>query len=247
MLIREAIQRVQEVYNKGVPSDDSRMSNRYIYSKLRSTRIVLLTRKIKKKQKVSQWSYQTLPCVELIIAPQHECPCVPYDGCMILRSKYKLPEIFTDMNRHLIQTVAKIDNSVQFTETTWNAVKLTAGNRFAKLPGQYYIHNGYLYITNTKKIALATVVALFNDPIAAYTFEGGCINVNDCKSHLDFEFPFDGEMEEALIELAKEEILAFTMSKEDIVNNSNDDSFVDIRRTQRIFSGNRQNNEQEPE
>ena len=75
MKIGEIVQRVQSLYSKGVHSDDSRLSARHIYNKLLTVRARLISQEAKKKQKISQWNYQTISCIELIKVPAHECPC----------------------------------------------------------------------------------------------------------------------------------------------------------------------------
>ena len=42
MLIREAIARIKSLYNRGSASDDTRLSNRHINSKLKSVRALLI-------------------------------------------------------------------------------------------------------------------------------------------------------------------------------------------------------------
>jgi hypothetical protein len=234
MLIGEAVSRIKHLHNKGVESFDSRLSNRFIYSKLKTVRERLLSQEIKKKQVVSEWSYQTIPCVEMIIAPSHECPCIPSEGCEILKSKHKIPQIFTDDNKHIIKSVSKIVGTgsnftdIEFSETTWMKVKYNGGNKFAKTPNSFYIHNEYLYIINNKKLEVITMVALFNDPIEAENFAtilSYCpSNVNACKSYLDFDMHLDGKLDEALIQLTAEEIIYVYAQMKDDTRNDNDDS-----------------------
>jgi len=93
MLIKEIIQRIQSLYSKGVQSDDTRLTDRHIYNKMVTVRSKLVSQEAKKKQKINQWSYQTLSCVELIKAQPNECPCIAPPGCEILRSKYPIPKM----------------------------------------------------------------------------------------------------------------------------------------------------------
>jgi hypothetical protein len=76
--IGQLIEDVQIEYNKGVASDDSRLSSPiYVYGKLTQVRNRLINQQSTSNQKVSQWVHQTLNCVELEVAPVHECPCLP--------------------------------------------------------------------------------------------------------------------------------------------------------------------------
>ena len=119
MKTEEIIQRVQSLYSKGVQSDNSRLSSRHIYSKLLTSRSKLLHQKLSKRQKISQFNYQTLPCVELIEAPKNECPCLPPVGCTILKSKYPLPKVLVSLNAHAIEYVTSVDGAISYDETTW--------------------------------------------------------------------------------------------------------------------------------
>ena len=85
MLVDELIERIKFTFSKGVSSDDFRLSARYIYSVFLSTRSLLISREIKKKQRVSNWNYQKIPCIELIEVSPSDCPCLPNKGCDILK------------------------------------------------------------------------------------------------------------------------------------------------------------------
>src|ERR1700688_1326927 len=112
MTIRTVIQRVHALYSKGVQSRSSRLSNRNVYYKLISTRSTLHTNEKKKRQKISQWTYQTLSCIELQEVPMNECPCTLQSGCMILRSKYPIPSIMTEFDKHIIQSVTGLEGKL---------------------------------------------------------------------------------------------------------------------------------------
>lgn len=237
MLIGEAIQRVKHAYNKGVENLDTRLSNRYIYSRLRTVREVLLSQEVKKKQAISEWSYQTIPCFPMVVAPSHDCPCVPSEGCVILKSECPLPAVFTDNDKHIIQSVNKITGTganfldVQFDETTWMRVKYQAGRKFAKTKAEFYIHNGYLYITHNKTLKLLSVVALFNDPLEAALACSFCNETkpNPCLSYLDYDIHIDGKLEKALIDLTAEEIIyIYSQMNPDKNNNTNDSTGASI-------------------
>ena len=146
MLIGEAIARTKHLYGKGVNSKDSKLRNRYVYSKLRTARERIVSQELKKKQIVNEWTYQTIPCFPMVVAPSHECPCVPAEGCEILRSECKLPQIFTDNDNHIIKSVSKITGTgedfldIQFSETSWMRMKYRGGSKFAKTKAEFFIH-----------------------------------------------------------------------------------------------------------
>ena len=224
MLIKEAIQRVQSLYSKGVQSDDSRLSARHIYSKLKSSRARLIKQKLDKNQIISDWNTQILPCVELELAPQHECPCLPPLGCNILKSKYPLPQPINSRNRQLIIYVTSIDGSIIYAETTWTEKKYKKANKYTAHKLDYYIKNDYLYLTHKGGPSVVTVAGVFEDPFAAEGFKSYCPDIeDDCLDPLDTDFPIDEDQVDTLIEMAaKELIVLFSQNKEDLTNDSKD-------------------------
>ena len=228
MILEELIQRVQSLYSTGVQSDDSRLTSRHIYHKLKTSRSILIFRKIKENLKINQWNYQTLPCVELVEAEAHQCPCIPPVGCKILRTKHELPKPLLGLYDHLIQSVTSIEGSIIFSETTWEAKKYKSHNRYTSADPDYYIRDNYLYITVNTGIKVIAITGLFEDPLAAKNFVGFCPNdseddIQECKNNLQVDFPIDGDLVEPLISLAVEELIkVFNASLEDLSNNSRD-------------------------
>jgi hypothetical protein len=235
MIIKEIIQRVQSLYSKGVQSDDSRLAARHIYSKVLTSRARLITQRMDKRQKVSQWVYQTLDCVELIKAQPYECPCLPAIGCTILRTKLELPSPLTGiLNGHMIQSVTSVEGSITFSETTWKDKKYAAGSKYTSAKPDFYIRNNYLYVTSKGAPKVISITGLFDDPIEAGKFPSICgatpceestpeDNCPECVSPLDMELPIEKAMVETLIEMAANELIGvFNQSQEDMTNNSAD-------------------------
>lgn len=228
MTIGEIIQRVQNLYSKGTPSDDSRLSERHIYNKLLTVRSRLITQEMNRRRKISRWNYQTIPCVELIEVPQHECPCIPEIGCKILRSKHKIPKPLVSYSTHFISSVTSIDGSVRYTETTFEAKKYKKGNKYTKGNPDYYIKNGYIYITFRHGPRIIAVTGLFEDPSEVAKFPTYCSEdsqevSSDCGSILDGEFPVEADMLDAIVELSINELVnMFSKLPEDLSNNSAD-------------------------
>lgn len=225
--IGELIERVQSLYSKGVRSDDSRLETRHTYSKLKSSRNRLVSQQAKKKQKISDWNFIILDCVELIKVPNHSCPCIPSPGCGVYRTRHKLPKVLTNLNIHLIQWVMNIDNGKRIDETTREAYLYEAGNKYTKGHLKYILENGYLYIYGNNIPKLIRVKLLAEDPIEAYNFPSACKeNCNDCEdcvSALDKPFPIDGELVDTLIEMAVQELIVlFSQGQEDQTNNTAD-------------------------
>lgn len=224
--IGELIDRVQSVYSKGVKSDDSRLSNRHIYSVLKSTRNYLVTQQVKKRQKISDWNFVVLSCIELIQVPNHDCPCVPNIGCNVYRTKHKLPKTLTDLNKHIIQWVMSVDSGKIISETTRDTYIYSSGNKMTVNNLQYILENGYIYVYGKAVPKMIKVKILAEDPVEAYNFPSKCACTDcdeDCTSIMDKPFPIDGDLIKPLIEMSATELLEwFNKSTEDITNNTSD-------------------------
>jgi hypothetical protein len=229
LTIGEAIQRVQSQYSKGVQSQDSRLTDRHIYSALITARSTFLRQQANKKQRISGWMYQVLPCVELILAPVHECPAAP-SGMTILRSKHQLPSPITGLDSMLIKSVTTLDGKITIDETQFHLEKYAKGNKYTAKKPTLYIRNRYMYITVLKILKTVPVEGLYDDPLEAYHFPMLCdddIECEDCGciSNYDYDFPVDGNLMDTIAKFAANELLGmFLQMTEDKSANSSDDN-----------------------
>lgn len=224
--IGEAIQRVQSLYSKGVQSRDTRLTSRHIYSALITARSTLIRQQSNKNQKINHWAYQVLPCVELITAPIHECiDCTP-SKCTILRTKFKLPKLISDLDKMLFKSVTGLDGQTRFDSDSFENTKYGSGNKYTANKPEYYQRNGYIYIKPSKLIDVITIEGLFEDPIEVWNFPSSCPCVDcKCKDILEIELPIDRNLLRPMIQLANEELIVMLKQmKEDRSNNSQDDS-----------------------
>ena len=236
MILKNIIQRIQSGYSKGVQSSESRLTSRHIYNKFITVRAKLLREVSNKKQKISDWNYQTLNCVELIEIPAHQCPCIPPLGCEILRSKFKLPRPITGLNIHLIKSVTSITGENIYSEVSLKEKEYKKGNKFTSNKPDYFMEDGYLFLTHIKgSPRIIKVVLLTGDPLEAKKFESyceDCVDCTDCESSLDMEFPLDEDMIEVVITISAVELIAeFNgRGKEDRTTDSQDDNATEEQR-----------------
>lgn len=222
----ELIQRIQSLYSKGVESDDTRLSNRHIYNKICSVRIRLINEKIKKRQKLRP---QILPCVELENVPVSECQCIEGETCKVKRSKHPIPKNIMNRDNYIIYYVTTVDGKQRFNPVDFSKKHYKSGRKYAKETHSYYILNDYLYVEPGKShegIEIVLVAGQFEETIIPPHFMNcGCDTnkTDNCESYLDREFPLDGDLIEALVELSKLELIhEFVQMREDKSNNSSD-------------------------
>ena len=201
MLVSEIIQRVQSLYSKGVQSDDSKLSSRHIYNKILSVRSRLIVQSSKQRQKLSQWYYVTLPCVELTPAQKYECPCLPAIGCTILKSKHALPKPLVNLSQHLIKSVTSLDGQVVYSTSTFEDQKYKKGRKYTSGQPDYWIRDGYLFTEHRKGPKVVSIEILPQDPAEALAYPSFCgVSETSCISPLDLEFAMDNDKIDTLIE-----------------------------------------------
>lgn len=226
MTLEQIIQRIQSGYSKGVQSDDTRLSSRHIYNKLLSVRNILLTQKSNKKQRISESSYQVLPCIRLITAPAHECPCLPPVGCEILKTEQKIPRAIMGISGPLIQYVSSVDGQVIYSPISIKGYAYKKGNKFTQFKPDYFEKNNHYYITTRKGPKAIAISQICEDPIEAANFKNlcdDCTDCQDCTRVLEMEFPIDGDLIEPLIEISVIELIdRFNGAREDNSNNGTD-------------------------
>lgn len=207
--IGEIIERVQNFYIKGGITDTTDLSNRLVYSKLLTVRERMMSQELKKKQKISNWSYQTLPCVKLINIPAHACPCITPIGCEVLRSEHKLPNVITGLVGEAIKSVTSIERSIKIDRVEINSIGSQKGNKYTALKTNFFIHDDYLYLTTNTGIKVVTVLGLFADPVEASRFKTYCDDCEDCQDCIDYMeevFPIEGNLIDGLVELTIAEV-----------------------------------------
>ena len=221
MTINEHISHIQSVINKGLASDDKRVSDEHIYHLMKIYRARLLWEKNNKGQKINVFNYQTIPCLPLIPSELNDCDCYS-SGCIILRSKYKLPTILNGRNKMLIK-VTTLNGDV-ISETTISKQKYNKYKK-TKFTGFYYIlHNGYLFIIGDLRLKVVTVTFLLEDPLELSTICDCSVEGEElesfCYDPLNEDFPLDSELTSTLYKLVLEDMGLLYRYSEDNENNS---------------------------
>jgi hypothetical protein len=213
--IGEYISEIETRYSKGVPSTDTRLKKRFIFSKLKQVRSNLIVQHVNKKQLLNDSFYQLLPAVELI----------PFSGTFINNvslnndlsiSKEKLPVIITTINKPLIDFVSNIDGSFLYNSTTMLTLKNSKGRKYTSEKPNYVYFDNNLLLSKRRNLTAVSVRAVFENPIDAYLYpvNGNC--ENKCISYFEIPFYCDDDMGKAIIEITVEELLkVYAAKKED--------------------------------
>lgn len=227
MLIREIVARIKSLYNRGAASDDTRLSNRHIYSKIRSVRSLLIKREQDKKRKTSPWNIQVIHCLKLELADPSECGCVILDSCKLLKSVCKIPKPIQSNFGTGIENVSTLDGSIVFSPTTWAKKRYKSGNKYTANTADYFIRDDYLYITHNTLLERVAISGIFEDPVTIDQFNssGECACQGDpedaCSTPMDTDLSLDEYLIDPLIELSLKELIEiFKKMDEDNQNNA---------------------------
>jgi hypothetical protein len=92
MTFNQHIYAIQNIINKGVNSDDKRISNRLVGHTLKVQRSLLIKRKLDKERRVNPYNYQRI-CVPMEEVQYADClGCdLPVLDCTIYRSTIPIP------------------------------------------------------------------------------------------------------------------------------------------------------------
>ena len=239
MILNELISNIQTYFNNGVKSDDYILSDRLIYKELLSTRSVLLYQKILKLKghNIGDNNFDVINCIELIEVDSANCPCVPAKGCLIKRSKYKLPLLLATAYGDYIEYVRSIDGRIKFDKSSLSEQEDKQYREYGKHANEYFFESGYLWVYTSEKFSdlkYIRIKAIFEDPMEVNEFKrkNNCdCDIDDiaCTSY-DLEFKIDKELVKLLTDTVITNIFKYYLiTGQDTKNNSISDLLLQNR------------------
>lgn len=209
MIVKEAIDRIQHEYSKGIQSDDSRLNNRLIYSNLLSVRAQIFTEQIQKKQKISEWAYTTIQCIKLVSAAIHDCPCIPSVGCGLWKTENKLPKPLASNTGYMIKYISRVDGLETYDLTSFEKRKYRTGNKYTSTKQEAFIYDDYLFIeipnSDVTDDKVISIVMASYDPIEAMLFGTYC-STDTCLDYFNVDVRM-GQKENTIIEMTSVKLL----------------------------------------
>ena len=203
MKLKYIIQRVQRILKESSSINRYELSPMYIYDKLSSARNILLNRKVRSNQKISEFSYQS---INNIILGKYYLTDVNI-GKELLRSKKEIPNMIMNNDRYLIQTVSNSDGTMSYSNIDYSAYKYQKYNKYTSKRINYFIKNGYIYLINDPTLTHISITAIFSDIISAYIYSEVANPPDKYMNYMELDFHIDNNMEDALIDLVIPEIM----------------------------------------
>lgn len=227
--IGHMINRIQTLYSKGANSDDNLLEDRLIYHKMKNLKNMLIIQKANNKRYINPFSFDTINCIELKLVPLNECPCIPYKGCKIYRSKYKIPKILSGRTGMLFKSIVNISGERVLSIVSEEERIYKKGSKYTKDKPDAFIKDGYLFLNAPTDIGkVVSITALFEDEEEVAKFKTYCYEEEECEdccvSMYERPFKIDHDLVETVIEMCYNEFLQiFPIMNKDIDNDSAED------------------------
>jgi hypothetical protein len=199
-------------------SSDNLITDRVVASEIKNNTFLLVKRETNlRKLWATDTLFTTIPCLEMVEVSISEC-CGYVDPCTIARSKYKLPRISEGNYQYVIQGVYSI-NAMSGKGRKLKEITINRYVNLLKLPivkneEYYWIHNGYLYVTNPLLHAIR-LTAFFEEDITNEILFPECdcgdyqpTDEEFCKNPLDKEYSLPGYLEKQALELTSQKLLS---------------------------------------
>ena len=143
MTIKAAISQVKSD-NKAF-SDDSMLTNRFVWSKIQSkTLFFLKQRNDRFNLNNNNFLYSVLDCVEMEMVNSINC-CKEIPACEILRSVEKLPKIAESNLTSIIKGIYNLDNSERIDFVSINDVIRLSNSKYKPKGIKAFIKDEYLF------------------------------------------------------------------------------------------------------
>lgn len=178
LTLRKLVADVRNIADSGENNYSFRISDEQFAFWIHEIRSMLISQAIGKRQDISDIWVQALSCMELELVDSSEC-CFITTDCYILRTKQKLPSsIETSGDNFIIRVTDPIGNVISKSNSF--EVKYNKYNKYTSKKANWYLQNGYLYITNEKLLEYVNIFAIFENPeeLSGFTTCGGgsCFN-----------------------------------------------------------------------
>ena len=189
-------------------SDDSMLTNRFIWSKIQSkTLFFLKQRNDKLNLNNNNFLYSVLDCVDMEMVNSINC-CKEIPACEILRSVEKLPKIAESNLASIIKGIYNLDNSERIDFVSINDVIRLTNSKYKPKGIKAFIKDEYLFIPFRKNPKAVAIEAYFENPLEVYQ-RNKCKEQDSCISYYDLEWKCPSDLQSVVIQEVNKELAYF--------------------------------------
>lgn len=195
-------------------------TDEFLYNLLKGARGEIIKNKLKQGNIVNDSNWFRF-CIKLDLVTAHNCDCTDDVDCKVLRTKYKIPSVFTSRNSSKIQVSLFNGTAISIVPLNkWNLLK-------SQSPCDYLASflDGYIYFWNLPtNLKIVEIYGLFLDPLELLEVKG-CNPLGDsefdCFTMDTVDFPMEEEYQNAAYQMVLK-MLNITLSvPQDTTNDSN--------------------------
>lgn len=206
MTIGEAISQVK-LENRAY-SDDSMLTDRYIWHKIRNKTILFLKQRNDKFHlNNNNFLYTVLDCVEMELVDSVTC-CQEIPACKILRSKNPIPKIAESNFSSVIKGIYTLDSSQRLDFVSINDVVRLSKSKYKPSGIKAFIKNNYLFIPFKEYPKAVTIEAYFEDPLEV-ALVNECGAKDGCLAYQDMEWKAPSDLQGTILAEVTKEIINF--------------------------------------
>ncbi len=159
---------IRNIATSGANNYDFRIEDELIQFWIHEVRSMLISQAITKKEALTDQWIQSITCLPLIQVDASEC-CLIESECKILRSQVKIPNTVEYYNDNLIIRVIKPNGEVISKTNAFEAI-YNRFNKYTYNKSNWFIKNGYIYITNDDTLQYINLYGIFEDPMELTDF-----------------------------------------------------------------------------
>lgn len=200
--------------------EDAFVTDRYIWSVLIKYAKLFIAREDTTKKLLKFKSFwRTLPCLDLVEVDKIEACCPISSGCIIMRTKDKLPTPFEGPVGPMFRGVTSIDYSEEVYPTepgTYTSMSKLTTFRFNKNKYYWYL-NGYMYFPNIEWPSIR-IEGIWDDDVNGIACDG-----EDCGGECSVKQDQDTNIPEALFAEIEQQVLAEILPQSQLPPDGADD------------------------
>lgn len=160
--LRHGVADVRNIADSGKNNYSFRITDEQIAFWFAEIRAMLISQAIAKRQDITDTWVQDLSCMELELVDASEC-CFITTDCYILKTKVRIPNTIETAGDNLILRVTNPMGDIIPKSNVFEA-KYNRYNKYTGKKSQWYLRDGYLYITSELLLEHVNIFAIFENP-----------------------------------------------------------------------------------
>jgi hypothetical protein len=160
--LRKGVADVRNIADSGENNYSFRISDEQFAFWFHEIRSMLISQSISKRQDISDIWVQDLSCMGLELVDASDC-CFITTDCYILKTKLQIPSTVETSSDNLILRITTPVGDVISKSNSFE-VKYNRFNKYTGTKHQWYLKDGYIYITSDLLLEYINIFAIFENP-----------------------------------------------------------------------------------